>query len=189
MWFLSSRPAKLCFQNQHSRLWKRIYLLFSHTKLTSTWLPQVSPASQTLLGSYRNKLITHLGSKDSKEISDLLQSYRNALVKSSPKDVIKLYTSDALLMAQGFPIVSSKDSILTWYENCFELITLDVEFDIKEVVVTSGEYAFATTTSAGTQKDNASGKVTHEGNHELFIIQKVDGAWKIARYCFSTTKG
>jgi len=127
-------------------------------------------------------------SKDTKAISDLLQSYRNALVKSSPDEVIKLYTSDAWLMAQGFPIVSSKDDILTWYKKCFELITLDVEFEVKEVVVTSDEYAFATTTSAGTQKDNASGKVTHEGNHELFIIQKVSGEWKLARYCFSTTK-
>ena len=103
--------------------------------------------------------------------------------------MIKLYSSDALLMAQGFPIVSSAKDILTWYENCFKAITLDVVFEIKEIVVTSAEYAFATTTSAGTQKDNASGKETHEGNHELFVIQKVDGAWKLARYCFSTTKG
>ncbi len=102
--------------------------------------------------------------------------------------MIKLYTSDALLMAQGFPIVTSAKDILPWYENCFKLITLDVVFEVKEIVITSDKYAFATTTSAGTQKDNASGKTTNEGNHELFIIQKVDGAWKLARYCFSTTK-
>lgn len=135
------------------------------------------------------KLIALTPFKDTKkQISDLLQSYRNALVESSASDVIKLYTPDALLMAQGFPIVSSAEDILTWYENCFKVITLDVVFEIKEVVVVSEEYAFATTTSAGTQKDNASGKVTNEGNHELFVIQKVDGAWKIGRYCFSTTK-
>ena len=102
--------------------------------------------------------------------------------------MIKLYTSDALLMAQGFPIVSSKDSIFSWYKQCFQKITLDVVFEIQEIVVTSEEYAFATTTSAGTQKDNSSGKTANEGNHELFIIQKVDGSWKLARYCFSTTK-
>jgi ketosteroid isomerase-like protein len=90
-------------------------------------------------------------------------------------------------MAQGFPIVSSATDILAWYQNCFKLITLDVVFEIKEVVVVSDEYAFATTTSAGTQKDNASGEVVNEGNHELFVIQKVDGEWKLARYCFSTT--
>jgi len=125
---------------------------------------------------------------NSKEIADLLQAYRNALVKSSAEDVIKLYSPDALLMAQGFPIVKSSDNILAWYKDCFKLIKLDVVFEIQEVVVTSDEYAFATTTSAGTQKDNESGKVTNEGNHELFVIQKVEGSWKIARYCFSTTR-
>lgn len=84
-----------------------------------------------------------------KEIEDLLQAYRNGLVKSSVPDIIKLYTEDALLMAQTFPIVSGKDNIETWYTKCFELIHLNVTFDIKEVVVTSDEFAFATTTSAG----------------------------------------
>jgi ketosteroid isomerase-like protein len=99
-----------------------------------------------------------------------------------------LYTSDAVLLAQGFPIVSSRDSIHVWYKEVFKAITLDVVFEIREVVVVSEEYAFATTTSAGTQKENASGNVSNEGNHELFVIQKVGGSWKLARYCFSTSK-
>ena len=91
-------------------------------------------------------------------------------------------------MAQGFPIVQTKDKIETWYDQCFKAITLDVTFEVQEVVVVSDDYAFATTTSAGTQKDNESGKKTQEGNHELFVIQKEDSEWKLARYCFSTTK-
>ena len=91
-------------------------------------------------------------------------------------------------MAQGFETVQGKDNIETWYDKCFELITLDVTFNVKEVVVVSEEYAFASTTSAGEQKVNSSGKTTQEGNHELFVLQKEDGEWKIARYCFSTSK-
>ena len=126
--------------------------------------------------------------KTTKEITKVLQSYRDALVKSSTTDVIKLYTKDAWLSAQGFPIIKGKDNIETWYDQCFRAIALDVTFEVTEVVVTSDEYAFATTNSAGTQKDLASGKTTQEGNHELFIIQKEDDDWKLARYCFSTTK-
>jgi uncharacterized protein (TIGR02246 family) len=125
---------------------------------------------------------------DTKEIGALLQAYRNALVKSSAEEVIKLYSSDALLMAQGFPIAKSVKEILEWYKNCFQVITLDVVFEIKEIVVVSAEYAFATTTSEGTVKENGSGKVASESNHELFVIQKVDGEWKLARYCFSASK-
>lgn len=90
-------------------------------------------------------------------------------------------------MAQDFPSVVGHSAITTWYEECFKLIKLDVEFSIKEVVVTSEKYAFASTTSAGTQKNLASGKVTNEANHQLFVIVKEDGLWKLARYCFSTT--
>lgn len=79
-------------------------------------------------------------------------------------------------------------NIETWYDACFKIITLDVTFDIKEIVVFNDTYAFATTTSAGTQKQNDSGKVEQEGNHELFIIEKDGGVWKIGRYCFSTSK-
>lgn len=125
---------------------------------------------------------------DKSQISSVLQSYRNGLVASSTSDVIKLYHSQALLLAQGFPIVSGIDDIKTWYDKCFEAITLDVTFDIKEVIVFNDEYAVATTTSEGTQKVNKTGQVTKEGNHELFMIQKEKGEWKIARYCFSTIK-
>ena len=109
-------------------------------------------------------------------------------MKSSVPDIIKLYAPDALLLAQTFPIVSGKDDIEKWYTECFKALSLDVVFDIKEVVVTAEEWAFATTTSAGTQKNHKSGKTTDEGNHESFVIQKVDGKWLLARYCFSTSK-
>ena len=70
---------------------------------------------------------------------------------------------------------------------CLKRIALDVKFEIKEIVVASDEYAFASTTSAGIQKDLDTRTTSKEGNHELFVIVKVDGEWKLARYCFSTT--
>jgi hypothetical protein len=36
-------------------------------------------------------------------------------------------------------------------------------------------------------KVHATGESSPESNQELFIFQKLGGAWKIARYCFSTT--
>jgi hypothetical protein len=33
----------------------------------------------------------------------------------------------------------------------------------------------------------ATGARVREANQELFIFQKIDGTWKVARYCFSTT--
>ena len=49
------------------------------------------------------------------------------------------------------------------------------------------EWAFARTSSAGTTKIHATGGGGPEANQELFVLKKVDGVWKIARYCFATT--
>jgi hypothetical protein len=61
-----------------------------------------------------------------------------------------------------------------------------VNFDIKDIVVTSNEYAFARTSSAGTQKVVQIGETSQEANQELFVLQKVGGEWKIARCCFNS---
>jgi ketosteroid isomerase-like protein len=70
----------------------------------------------------------------------------------------------------------------------FKAITLTVKFTIAEIVVMSPGWAFVRTNSAGTNRINATGAISPEGNQELFIFQKsADGKWRIARYSFSTT--
>jgi ketosteroid isomerase-like protein len=70
------------------------------------------------------------------------------------------------------------------YDTFFANIKFSVEFTVLEVNVVAEEWAFASTTSAGTTVVH--GQENHESNHELFVMQKVNGIWKIACYCFST---
>lgn len=100
---------------------------------------------------------------------------------------MKLYAPDGVFMAQHFPTSIGADAVRTAYEGVFAAIQLTVTFSIAEIVSTSPEWAFARTNSAGSVKIHATGEVTREANQELFVFQKIDGAWKIARYCFSTT--
>ncbi|KEQ95285.1 hypothetical protein AUEXF2481DRAFT_213444 [Aureobasidium subglaciale EXF-2481] len=91
-------------------------------------------------------------------------------------------------MAPGYQPAVGKEALETSYERIFSTIKLDIDFSIDEIVVMDREWAFARTTAAGTKywlkKD------TQEGHHnqEIFVCQKVEGAWKIARYCFSSMK-
>ena len=87
-------------------------------------------------------------------------------------------------MPQNMPSFEGSSGIKKAYDTFFANIKFSVEFQVLEVVVTSDEYAFASTTSAGTTV--VKGHENHESNHELFVMQKLDGKWKIARYCFST---
>jgi uncharacterized protein (TIGR02246 family) len=126
-------------------------------------------------------------SNDTDSIKAVLHSYRDALNASSSEQVMKLYAADGIFMPQHFPTIIGEEAVRGAYNGIFSTITLTVDFKIAEVVVTGSDWAFARTTSAGTTKDHASGQVSAEGNQELFVFQKVDGTWKIARYCFCTT--
>jgi uncharacterized protein (TIGR02246 family) len=123
-----------------------------------------------------------------KEITALFSSYHTALIASDTPAVMSLYAPDSRLMAQGFPSVVGWSNIKSWYTECFKRISLDVTFEVNEVVVVNEEYGFASTTSKGRQKDLATGKETAEGNHELFVVRRGEGGWRVARYCFSSTE-
>jgi hypothetical protein len=73
------------------------------------------------------------------------------------------------------------------YDAVFKTIKLTVKFNVAEVVEMALNWVFARTNSAGTIKVHATGAGGPEANQELFLFQKIDGAWKIARYCFSIT--
>jgi hypothetical protein len=48
--------------------------------------------------------------------------------------------------------------------------------------------AFAVTSSKGTTLIHATGATVPEENRELFVFEKDNGAWRIARYMFNKTK-
>lgn len=123
---------------------------------------------------------------DKAAITAVLKQYQDALNASSTPQVMRLYAADGVFMAQNFQTAVGTDEVRKAYDTTFNMITLSVEFNIIEVVPLNSKWAFARTASAGKVKVKAGGGGP-EANQELFVMQKVDGTWKIARYCFSTT--
>ncbi|CAO2656673.1 Nn.00g054760.m01.CDS01 [Neocucurbitaria sp. VM-36] len=100
-------------------------------------------------------------------------------------DLLSLYTENGVLMAPGFqPAVGTK-SLKSSYQRIF---SLDISFSIDEIVIINEEWAFARTTAAGTKHWLNKGTQESHHNQEIFICQKQENEWKIARYCFSSTK-
>ena len=128
-----------------------------------------------------------MAATDKKAITETLLAYGSALNASSTKDAVTLYAPDGVFMGQHAPTAIGTSSLTETYNNIFEAITLSVKFTVHEVVLFTNEWAFARTSSAGTQKINATGETSNEANQELFILQKNGAEWKIARYCFCTT--
>ena len=120
-------------------------------------------------------------------IAAVLASYQDALNRSDTEAVMKLYAADGVFMPQNFPSSVGADAVRAAYLGVFNAITLTVKFKVAEVQQVAAGWAFARTNSAGSVKVHATGQTSAEANQELFVFQKIGDAWKIARYCFSTT--
>jgi uncharacterized protein (TIGR02246 family) len=122
-----------------------------------------------------------------KAVAAVLAKYQDALNQSDTDAVMKLYAPDGVFMPQNsFSSVGAED-VRRAYDAVFRTIKLTVKFNVAEVVEMAPNWVFARTNSAGTVKVLATDAGGPEANQELFLFQKIEGVWKIARYCFSTT--
>ncbi len=125
--------------------------------------------------------------EDKQKIEALLGEYQKALNTSDAKLAQSLYTTDGIFMPTEAPSGIGAEGILKSYEYVFSQIQLTIEFFIEEIEV-EGNMAFAVTSSKGTTLIRATGDTVPEANRELFVFEKIDGAWKIARYMFNKTE-
>ena len=117
-------------------------------------------------------------------IEATLKQYESALNASDVGVVLSLYTEDGVFMPSGAPTAAGAEAVRAAYEHVFGTIKLNIAFSIDEIVQT-GDYAFAQTISRGQVTVLEAGITAPEENRELFVLEKVGGAWKIARYMFN----
>lgn len=125
---------------------------------------------------------------ETEAITALLHSYGAALARRDVAETVALYADDGVILPPHFPPSAGRPALLESYARIFRTIQLRVEFSVDEVVTMSPEWAFARTTARGTKTMLESGVEEPHANQELFIVRKVEGDWKIARYAFSTMK-
>lgn len=124
---------------------------------------------------------------DEQMIAAVLSRYESAANAGDVAAIADLYAPDAVLMAENSPSVVGANAIREAYAGMMTVIGLNITFVIAEIRHVAPDWAFLRSTSTGTIKLKANGADLPESNQELFVFQKVGGAWKIARYSFSTT--
>ena len=125
--------------------------------------------------------------QEKQKIEELLNTYKKSLNTSDAKLAQSLYSKDGVFMPTQGPSGIGTEGILKSYEYVFSQIQLNIEFFIEEIQV-EGNMAFAVTSSKGTTLIHATSATVPEENRELFVFEKVDGEWKIARYMFNKMK-
>jgi len=125
--------------------------------------------------------------KVKEQIEKLLMTYKESLNTSDVSKAVNSYTADGVFMPSGAPTANGKEAIKGAYKFVFSQIQLNIEFFIEEIVI-ENDIAFAITTSKGTTLIHATGDTVPEENRELFIFEKENNKWKIARYMFNKMK-
>lgn len=156
-----------------------IFLLSACTEKKENSNPAISPSTE------KNTLMEN---DIKKNIEETLHTYENALNASSTEQVLPLYTKNGIFMPQGAPSAEGQEQLKGGYDFVFKMLQLNVKFRIDEITVINENYAIARTMSKGTQLIRAENKTTPEENRELFVLEKEDGKWKIARYMFNKAK-
>lgn len=124
---------------------------------------------------------------EKQEIENLLITYKESLNTSNAEKATSLYTKDGIFMPSGTPSAIGVEKIKDAYDFVFSQIQLNIEFFIEEIII-DDTIAYAVTSSKGSTLIHANGQTIPEENRELFVFEKENGSWKIARYMFNKTK-
>ncbi len=120
------------------------------------------------------------------QIRSILNRYEAALNASDADAAVALYAADGVFMPTNAPTAAGTTAVRAAYEHVFGTIKLDIAFSIDEIMI-DDNVAFAITGSKGQVTILAEQVSAPEENRELFVFQKIDGVWKIARYMFNKT--
>ena len=126
-------------------------------------------------------------SNEKAAVETLVRTYFDALNASDVNKVASLFTADGVLLATGAPTASGNDQVKGTFQYVFDNFKYNLQVTIGDVTV-AGKYAFVSSTSKGTYVVKASGQTAPDEYRELFVIEKVKGDWKIARYMYNRSK-
>lgn len=118
------------------------------------------------------------------EIQILFQVYQRSLNEANVDLVKSVYADDAIFIGQPFPTATGIDEIVSLYADFLSKLDFNVEFEILEVEL-GDNLGFVRTRSSGTIAPKGQTPQGAEGNREVFVVKKIDGAWKFYRYIFN----
>jgi len=122
---------------------------------------------------------------DETKIRELISVYQIALNNEEIEKIPTLYSEQAIFIPPEIPAINGVEEIGLTYEYLFSQFDFELEFDIKEVVI-SENFAYVLSNSEGTITLESNETEETSKNHEIFILIKEGDDWKISRYMFNS---
>ena len=76
-----------------------------------------------------------------------------------------------------------RDQLTAVYRDALAAVAMDFRFEFDEIVI-RGDTAVARTRTSGANTVRATGEVVPAHYRELFVLQRLEGDWKITQYMF-----
>lgn len=118
------------------------------------------------------------------DIRALLATYERSLNEANVDLVESVYADDAIFIGQPFPTATGKAAIVALYADFLSKLDFAVKFEVLEMEL-GDEIGFVRTRSVGTIVPKGQKPERSEGNREVFVVKRFNGAWKIYRYIFN----
>jgi uncharacterized protein (TIGR02246 family) len=118
------------------------------------------------------------------EINNLLRTYQRALNEANLDLVKNVFASDAIVIGQPFPTATGIEGIISLYSNFLSKLDFNVQFELLEMEIRD-DFGFVQTRSRGTIVPKGQKPTGSEGNREIFIVKRIQSAWKFYRYIFN----
>jgi len=122
---------------------------------------------------------------DETKIRELIFAYQIALNNEEIEKIPTLYSEQAIFIPPEIPAINGVEEIVLTYDHLFSQFDFELEFDIKEVVI-SENFAYVVSNSEGTITLESNQTEETSKNQEIFILIKEGDNWKISRYMFNS---
>lgn len=131
-----------------------------------------------------NTKISVVDQSDLAQIEALMTSYQDILNNKNVDNVKTVYTADAQFIGDNFPTATGVNNIDALYGDFLSKLDFNIRFEILEVALNK-DFGFIQTISTGTITPKGALAGNEEANREIFIVKKINNAWKIYRYIFT----
>ncbi|MDW3195056.1 MAG: nuclear transport factor 2 family protein [Cytophagales bacterium] len=124
---------------------------------------------------------------EKQKIVELLSEYQKSLNTSDADLAQSLYTKEGIFMPSGSPTAFGPERILESYNSIFSKEKITVDLSIEEIEI-EDLFAFALANSMVKTILLQTGTTSILAKRALFIFEKIEGEWLIARCMLNMTE-
>lgn len=119
------------------------------------------------------------------EVYDVVHQYEGALNAGDTNAILNLFAKDSVAEWNDKVTYATRDQKIAGYSALFKIAKFTTVFSYDAIIV-NGDTALVRTHHHPGAAVMEHGKKVLDFNREVFVLQKIDGAWKIILYTFNT---